>query len=94
MKQGIAAVVFGFAVLFAGTGFAAQHGMPKGDANAAAPAQAQKDDAAKPAKKATRKRCPKGQVYNKKEKKCMAKAAKGATPATPAAPATPATPAN
>jgi len=94
MKQTIAAAVFGFSFLLTGASFAAQGDMPKGDANAAAPAQAQKSDAAKPAAKAKRKACPKGQVYNKKEKKCMAKAAKGATPATPAAPATPATPAN
>ena len=83
MKQSIAAAVFGFAFLLAGTSFAAQNDMPKGD-NAAAPAQAQK---------AKRKACPKGQVYNKKEKKCMAKVAKGATPAKPAAPAAPAAPA-
>ena len=84
MKQNIAAAIFGFAFLLAGTSFAAQSDMPKGD-NAAAPAQAQK---------AKRKACPKGQVYNKKDKKCMAKVAKSATPAKPAAPAAPAAPAS
>ena len=84
MKQTIAAVVFGFSFLLAGASFAAQNDAPKGDTNAAAPAQTQK---------AKRKACPKGQVYNKKEKKCMAKVAKGATPATPATPAAPAAPA-
>jgi hypothetical protein len=94
MKQVIAALALASAFLVAGN-VVAQNDMPKGDTNAAAPAQANKQDAAKPAKATKRKRCPRGQVYNKKEKKCMARVAKGApaAPATPAEPATPAAPA-
>lgn len=84
MKQTIAAVAFGFTFLLTGAAFAAQHEMPKGDK----PAQGQKAETKKPQKK-----CPAGQVYNKKDKKCVAKPEKRATPATPATPAAPAAPA-
>jgi len=86
MKQAIAAVALGLTFVLANAAFAAQHEMPKADKPAAA--QEQKAENKKPAKK-----CPTGQIYSKKEKKCVAKPEKRATPATPAAPATPATPA-
>lgn len=86
MKKTIAVLAISF--LFAQAGFAAQHEMSAGDKAAGdKPAATQAPKAASKAKK-----CPKGKVYSKKDKKCIAKAHKGTTPAAPATPATPAEP--
>jgi hypothetical protein len=79
MKKFLIATIGSLALLIAGVSYAAQHTAPKDDGK---PQTEQKKDTKKPAKK----KCPEGQVYNKQDKKCVAKTAStGAS--KPAAPA-------
>ena len=77
MKKLLIASVSSLALLMAGVSYAAQHTAPKDDSK---PQQEMKKDT----KKASKKKCPEGQVYSKQDKKCVAKTANaGATkPAT------------
>jgi hypothetical protein len=74
MKQTLVSALTAFAFLLAGATYAAQDEAPKGGAT---PAQ-ETTPSTKPkeAKKPAKKKCPEGQVYNKQDKKCVAKAAK------------------
>ena len=68
MKKLLIATVSSLAFLLAGATLAAQHEAPKGDTK---PAAEQKKDT----KKASKKKCPEGQMYSKQDKKCVAKTA-------------------
>jgi uncharacterized low-complexity protein len=78
MKKLLIASVSSLALLMAGASYAAQHTAPKDDG------KPQQTEMKKDTKKASKKKCPEGQMYSKKDKKCVPKAADaGATkPAT------------
>lgn len=70
MKNLLIATMSAFALSLAVAAYAADEA-PKADSK---PAPEMKQDSGK-AKKASKKKCGEGQVYSKKEKKCVAKAA-------------------
>lgn len=78
MNKLLIATATSLALFLAGATYAAQHEAPKGDAKPAEETMKQdtmKKDEAKPkAKKtASKKKCAKGEIYSKKEKKCVPK---------------------
>jgi hypothetical protein len=68
MKKFLIATVSSLALLMAGVSYAAQDTAPKDNGK---PPQEMKKDT----KKASKKKCPEGQVYSKQDKKCVAKTA-------------------
>ncbi|MFL6714099.1 MAG: hypothetical protein ACJ8LN_14425 [Sulfurifustis sp.] len=73
MKNLLIATMSAFALSLAVASYAADEA-PKGDSKPAP--EMKQDSGKKETKKAAKKsKCPEGQIYNKKDKKCVAKAA-------------------
>lgn len=72
MKSLLIATMSAFALSLAVATYAADEA-PKADGKPAP--EMKQDSGKKEMKKAKKSKCPEGQVYNKKEKKCVAKAA-------------------
>lgn len=72
MKNLLIATMSAFALSLAVASYAADEA-PKADSKPAP--EMKQDSGKKDTKKAKKSKCPEGQVYNKKDKKCVAKAA-------------------
>lgn len=87
MKKSLISAAASLAFLFAGASFAQQGDAMPEMKHEQAQKQEQKQEQAQQKKQAaqTKRKCPAGQVYNRKAQKCMPKAAKSAAPKSSAA---------